>query len=218
MNSSHTPVSLDMQAKVARALAHPHRLALLRQIALGECAVEQLAEYTGLSIANASQHLQQLRRAGCVATHRDGKRVCYRLRSTQIAKVLVTLAGYVEYQQSEIQGGLEHSRHNPDDMEQVSIRELIDRMNAGSVVLLDLRSDEEFARGHLPGAVHIPIEELADRIGELSEHTDVIAYCQGQYCVLTMKAVEILRSKGKRATALAGGVHEWQAAGLKTET
>lgn len=205
------------QAEVAKALAHPHRLALMRQIALSECSVEQLAELTGLSLANASQHLQQLKRAGCVATRRDGKRVFYRLSSVKMADVLVTLAGYVGYQQARIREVLAQSRQRPEGMEWVSIRDLLGRMDDGAVVLLDVRSDDEFAQSHLPGAVNIPIEQLEQRISELSGHADVIAYCQGQYCVLTMEAVNILRAQGKRASPLAGGVSEWRAAGLAAE-
>lgn len=202
------------QAEVAKALAHPHRLALLRQIALGECPVDQLAELTGLTLANASQHLQQLRRAGCVTTRRDGKRVFYRLSSAKMANVLVTLADYVEFQQTKIREILQRSRQFPEDLEWVSIRDLVSRMRDGTVVLLDVRSDEEFAKNHLPGAINIPIEQLEQRVGELSENANVIAYCKGQYCVLSVEAVQLLRAQGLQANPLAGGVSEWRAAGL----
>src|SRR5690554_1453874 len=102
-------------------------------------------------------------------------------------------------------------------MDWVSIRDLLGRMEAGAVVLLDVRTDDEYSQGHLPGALNIPIEQLEQRMDELSENTDVVAYCQGQYCVLTMDAVNILRAGGKRARPLAGGVSEWRAAGLTTE-
>ncbi|NYT25825.1 metalloregulator ArsR/SmtB family transcription factor [Alcaligenaceae bacterium] len=217
--STATPANTDFtaQAEVAKALAHPHRLALLRQIALGECSVDQLAELTGLSLANASQHLQQLKRAGCVLTRRDGKHVFYRLSSVEMADVLVTLGSYVEYQQVQIKKVLARSRQRPEGMEWVSIRDLLSRMDAGTVVLLDVRPDDEFVQGHLPGALNIPIEQLEQRMSELSENADVVAYCQGQYCVLTVDAVDILRAGGRRARPLAGGVSEWRAAGLTTE-
>ncbi|MFA7670308.1 MAG: metalloregulator ArsR/SmtB family transcription factor [Burkholderiaceae bacterium] len=217
--SSSSVINTDFtaQAEVAKALAHPHRLALLRQIALGECSVDQLAELTGLSLANASQHLQQLKRAGCVLTRRDGKHVFYRLSSVEMANVLVTLSSYVEYQQGQIKKVLASSRQSPEGMEWVSIRDLLGRMDAGTVVLLDVRTDDEYSQGHLPGALNIPIEQLEQRMDELSGNADVVAYCQGQYCVLTMDAVNILRAGGKRARPLAGGVSEWRAAGLTTE-
>jgi len=214
---SPAPADFTVQAEVAKALAHPHRLALLQQIVLGECSVDQLAELTGLSLANASQHLQQLKRAGCVLTRRDGKHVFYRLSSVEMANVLVALGRYAGYRQAQIREVLVRSRQRPEGMEWVSLRDLLGRMDEGTVVLLDVRSDEEFAEGHLPGAVNIPIEQLEGRMGELSKSADVVAYCQGQYCVLTMDAVNILRSSGRQASPLAGGVSEWAAAGLTTE-
>jgi len=206
------------QAEVAKALAHPHRLALLQQIVLGECPVDKLAELTGLSVANASQHLQQLKRAGCVLTRRKGKRVLYRLSSVEMVNVLITLNNYAERQQAQIQHALRQSRQYPEKMEWVSIRDLLDRVNNGTTILLDVRPDDEFTQGHLPGALNIPIEQLEERISELSRDTDIIAYCQGQYCVLTMEAVTILRTAGRQARPLAGGVSEWNAAGLTTQS
>lgn len=206
------------QAELAKALAHPHRLALLQQITLGESSVDQLAELTGLSLANASQHLQHLRRAGCVATRRDGKRVFYRLHSVEMAKVLVALKGYAEHQETEVRQVLRQSRQRPEGMDWVSIRDLLSRMDDGTLVLLDVRSDDEFTQGHLPGAINIPIEQLEQRINELSLNADVVAYCKGQYCVLTSEAVSILRASGRDAKPLAGGVSEWCAAGLMTES
>jgi rhodanese-related sulfurtransferase/biotin operon repressor len=206
------------QADIAKALAHPHRLALLRQIALGECCVEQLAELTGLSLANASQHLQQLKRAGCVLTRRDGKHVHYRLSCVQMADVLVALGSYAGHRQALIEKVLVQSRQQPQDMESVSIRDLLARMDDGTVVLLDVRSGDEFAQGHLPGSINIPIGQLEQRVSELAETADVVAYCKGQYCVLTMEAVNILRTSGRHAAPLAAGVSEWRAAGLMTES
>lgn len=211
-----TPADFVAQAELAKALAHPHRLALLQQITLGETSVDQLAELTGLSLANASQHLQLLKRAGCVATRREGKRVFYRLHSVEMAEVLIALQGYAD-RQTQVRQVLRESRQHPEDMEWVSIRDLLSRMDDGTVVLLDVRSDDEFMQSHLPGAINIPIEQLEQRISELSKSADVIAYCRGQYCVLTAEAVAILRTKGHRARPLAGGVSEWTAAGLATE-
>ena len=209
---------IDAQADVAKAMAHPHRLALLRQIALGESSVEQLAELADLSLANASQHLQQLKRAGCVLARREGKRVFYRLSSVQMADVLVALGSYVSQRQAQISKVLAQSRQHPKDMESVSIRDLLARMEDGTILLLDVRSGDEFARGHLPGSINIPIDQVEQRMSELSETAEVVAYCKGQYCVLTMEAVSILRSSGRRASPLAGGVSEWRAAGLMTQS
>ncbi|ABM41580.1 MULTISPECIES: ArsR/SmtB family transcription factor [Pseudomonadota] len=205
---------LDPLAEVAKTLGHPHRLALLEQIVRGERSVEKLAELTGITVANASQHLQHLKRAGCVQTRRDGKHMLYRLGPGPLASVVVALHDYVEFQHSRIREAIADSRQRPQEMESVSIDGLLDRMDEGAVVLLDIRGDEEFAQAHLPGAINIPLEQLADRIGELSRDTEVVAYCRGPYCVLSMQAVSILQAHGMQATPLAGGVPEWRAAGL----
>lgn len=211
-----TDIGLDVQANVAKALAHPHRLALLRQIALGDCCVDELAELTGLSLANASQHLQQLKRAGCILARREGKHIFYRLSCIQMADVLVALDTYVNDRQEQAGKVVAQSRQQPEDMESVSLRDLLGRMDDGAVVLLDVRSDNEFSQAHLPGSINIPIEQLEQRVDELSKNADVVAYCKGQYCVLTTEAVNILRASGRNARPLAGGVSEWRAAGLTT--
>lgn len=127
------------------------------------------------------------------------------LSSAKIADVLVILAGYVKFQQARIRAILMQSRQHPEGMEWVSLGNLISRMNDGTVVLLNLRPDEEFAQSHLSGAFNVPIEQLAQRISKLSTNTEVIVHCKGRYCVLTMEAVNILRARGKRASLLAGG-------------
>lgn len=216
--STHSPASAELaaQAEVAKALGHPHRLVLLQQVALGESSVERLAELTNLSLPNASQHLQQLKRAGCVLARRDGKHVFYRLSPVPVSDVLVALRDYVRYRQAQISEVLTQSRQWPEGMEPVSIRDLLGRIEDGTVVLLDVRSDDDFAQDHLPGAINIPLEQLEQRIGELSGNADIVAYCKGPYCVLTTEAVNLLRARGRHARALAGGVSEWRAAGLRT--
>ncbi len=209
---------LDPLAEVAKTLGHPHRLALLEQIVRGERSVEKLAELTGISVANASQHLQHLKRAGCVQTRRDGKHMLYRLGPGPLAAVVSALHDYVAFQHARIREAITDSRQRPQEMESVSIDSLLDRLEEGAVVLLDIRDGDEFAQGHLPGAINIPLEQLADRVGELSRGTEVVAYCRGPYCVLSMQAVTILQTLGVQATALAGGVPEWRAAGLPLHT
>lgn len=208
---------LDPLAEVAKTLGHPHRLALLEQIVRGERSVETLAELTGISVANASQHLQHLKRAGCVQARRDGKRMLYRLGPGPLATVVAALHDYVEFQHTRIRQAITDSRQRPQEMESVSIDGLLDRLEEGVVVLLDIRGDDEFAQGHLPGAINIPLEQLADRVGELSQGAEVVAYCRGPYCVLSMQAVSILQAHGVQAMPLAGGVPEWRAAGLSVE-
>lgn len=201
-------------ADVAKTLGHPHRQALLEYIAQGERSVERLAELSGLSVANASQHLQLLRRAGCVQTRRNGKHVLYRLGSGPLPDVLAALHKFVEHQHAQIHQIITESRNQREHMDAVSIQELLGRAADDTVVLLDVRSHEEYAQGHLPGAVNIPIEQLVERVGELEKNVDIVAYCRGRYCVLSADAVTVLRTSGRQARPLAGGVPEWQDAGL----
>lgn len=205
-------------AEVAKTLGHPHRLTLLENAAQGEQSVERLAELSGITVANASQHLQHLKRAGFVQTRRDGKHMLYRLGDGPLANILVALQEYVAYQQSLIRQVVSDSRFQREHMEAISIQELLRRMTDKSVVLLDVRPDEEFAQGHLPGAVHIPLKDLTRRLSELSEDAQIVAYCRDPYCVLSTEAVTILRANGRQAQRLIGGVPEWRAVGLTVET
>jgi len=213
----HSSQRFDALAEVAKALGHAHRFALLEHIAQGERPVERLAELAGLSVANASQHLQHLKRAGFVQSRRDGKRVLYRRGPGPIANVLVALRDCVSHQHAEIGKLVTDSVHRPKHLEGVSIEELLRRMAEGSVVLLDVRPSDEYALGHLPGALNIPADELERRLGELPAGLEIVAYCRGPYCVLSTDAVEALRAKGYRAWRLGAGFPEWNAAGLGVE-
>jgi rhodanese-related sulfurtransferase len=205
-------------AEIARTLGHAHRLVLLDHIAQGERAVERLAELSGLSLANASQHLQHLRRAGLVQTRRDGKHVLYRMGAGPIASLLASLRDYAEHQHAELEEFVTDSIHKRERLEGVSIEELLSRIETDSVVLLDVRPEEEFALGHLPGAINIPAEELERRLIELPPNAEIVAYCRGPYCVLSTHAVEALRANGLQARRLSAGFPEWKAEGLRVET
>ncbi|CAB3641671.1 ArsR family transcriptional regulator [Achromobacter marplatensis] len=207
----------DALAEIAKTLGQAHRLALLEHIAQGERAVERLAELTGLSVANTSQHLQHLRRAGFVQTRRDGKRVLYRLGAGPIAPLLAALRGYAEHQHAEIREVIADSIHQRDRLDGISIEELLGMLDSGGVVLLDVRPSEEFAQGHLPGAINIPTEDLERRLADLPAGADVVAYCRGPYCVLSTDAVAALRAHGVAARRLDAGFPEWKAAGLQVE-
>lgn len=204
-------------AEVAKTLGHPHRLGLLEHIAQGERSVERLAILSGLSVANASQHLQHLKRAGFVHARRDGKRVLYRLGAGPLTGVLAALREYADYQQAQIREVVSDSLHQRERLEGISVEELLGRMSDESVVVLDVRPREEYLLGHLPNAVNIPLEELADRLGELPRKLDIVAYCRGPYCVLSSEAVTLLRSRGRQARNLTAGFPEWKAAGLSIE-
>jgi len=204
-------------ADIARTLGHPHRLLLLEYIAQGERAVERLAELSGLSVANASQHLQHLRRAGLVQTRREGKRVLYRLGTGPIANVLAALRDYASHQHAEMQAVVADSIGRRERLEGISVEELLDRLRTDSVTLLDVRPREEFELGHLPGAINIPAEELEGRLDELPRNAEIVAYCRGPYCVLSTEAVAELRAHGWQASRLGAGFPEWKAAGLRVE-
>ncbi|WP_327440504.1 metalloregulator ArsR/SmtB family transcription factor [Pseudomonas donghuensis] len=196
-------------AELARTLGHAHRLNLLEQIASGELAVEQLAQQCELSVANASQHLQHLRRAGFVQTRRDGKRVLYRLGVGPIADVLGALAQLAAFNRAAIRELMSDSVSAPEHLEAISREELLERLQDHSVTLLDVRPAEEFAQGHLPGAINIPFAELQQRLGELPASQEVVAYCRGPWCVFSRDAVTALKAGGLRARHFLQGIEQW---------
>jgi rhodanese-related sulfurtransferase/DNA-binding transcriptional ArsR family regulator len=205
-------------AAVAKSLGHAHRLELLEQLAQGERTVEVLADRTGLSVANASQHLQQMRRAGLVANRRDGKFVHYRLADDAVLELLAALRRIAERNVAEVERVVRNYFNARDDMEAVSRGELLERSRAGTVTILDVRPEDEFALGHLPGALNIPLRELEARLGELHPKQEIVAYCRGPYCVLSYEAVAKLRARGFKVRRLEDGLPEWRAAGLPVIT
>jgi ArsR family transcriptional regulator len=204
-------------AAVAQALAHAHRLELLEHLAQGERPVERLATLAALSIANASQHLQQLKAAGLVASRRDGKFVLYRLADDGVLTLLASLRRVAESNLAEVDRVLRDYFFARDALEPVSREELVERMRDGLVTVLDVRPGDEFALGHLPGAVNIPLGELEMRLADLDSAQEVVAYCRSAYCVLSFEAVAMLRRHGFAARRLEDGWPEWRAAGLSIE-
>jgi rhodanese-related sulfurtransferase/DNA-binding transcriptional ArsR family regulator len=205
-------------AAVAKALAHAHRLELVEQLAQGERSVETLASRTGLSVANTSQHLQQMRRVGIVAARRDGKFVFYRLADEAVLEVLAALRRIAERNIAEVEQVIRRYFDDRDSLEPVSRDELLQQLQAGTVTILDVRPSDEFALGHLPAAVNIPLRELEARLAELDPSQEIVAYCRGPYCVLSYEAVAWLRGRGFKIRRLEDGLPEWRAAGLPTET
>jgi DNA-binding transcriptional ArsR family regulator/rhodanese-related sulfurtransferase len=201
-------------AIVAKAVAHPHRLELLEQLAQGERSVERLAERVGLSIANASQHLQQMRRAGLLAARREGKYVLYSLSDDTVLDLQAALRRIAERHIAEVESVVRNYFHCRDSMEPVTHAELLERLRAGLATALDVRPQDEFALGHLPGAINIPLGELERRLGELDLGQEIVAYCRGTYCVLSYEAVARLRARGFKARRMEDGLPEWRAAGL----
>jgi ArsR family transcriptional regulator len=205
-------------ASVAKSLGHPHRLELLEQLAQGERTVEILADRTGLSIANTSQHLQQMRRAGLVTNRRDGKFVFYQLADDSVLSLLAALRTIAERNLAEVERIVRSYFDDRDSLEAVSRDELLSRSRAGTVTIIDVRPEDEFALGHLPGAVNIPLRALERRLSELDPSKEIVAYCRGPYCVLSYEAVAALRKRGFTARRLEDGLPEWRAAGLTVVT
>lgn len=204
-------------AALARALGHAHRLELIEHLAQGERSVDTLAKRTGLSVANASQHLQQLKRTGLVASRRDGRHVMYRLSDESVLTLFSSLREVAERHVAEIDRIVRSYFAKRDDLEPVSRETLLDRLREGQVTVLDVRPPDEFAVGHLPGALNVPIETLEQRLQELDPDQEIVAYCRGAYCVLSFEAVAALRERGFNVRRLEDGFPEWRAAGLPVE-
>jgi len=203
-------------ATVARAVGHANRLEILEHLAQGERGVDALATIIDLSIANTSQHLQHLRRAGMVTSRREGKFILYRLSDDSVLDLLNTLRVVAERNIAEVDRIVHGYFDDRDDMEPVSRDELLERTRAGMVTVLDVRPPNEFAHGHLAGAVNIPLNDLENRLDDLDPDKEIVAYCRSAYCVLSFEAVAALRAQGFSARRLDEGLPEWKAAGLPT--
>jgi rhodanese-related sulfurtransferase/DNA-binding transcriptional ArsR family regulator len=201
-------------AAVARALGNEHRLDLLEHLAQGERSVEALAERTGIPFASVSQHLQALRKAGLVAARRNARHVFYRVADDAVIRLIASLREVAERQVAEVDRIVTRYFRDRDSMEPVSKAELLARMGDGLVTVLDVRPEDEFASGHLPGAVNVPLSQLRKRLAELAPEQEIVAYCRGPWCVLAFEAVALLRQEGLKARRLDGGLPEWKIAGL----
>ena len=204
-------------ARVASALASESRLHLLEYIAQGERSVDGLARMTGLSMANCSKHLQALRAAGLVQARKEGLHVYYALAGDDVVTLYSALRHVAEGRVAEVEKLVRTWLRHKDEMEPVPPAELLDRASKGLVVVIDVRPPEEYAAGHVPGAINVPIEQLESRLARFPKRKEVVAYCRGAYCVMSYEAVSKLRSKGLKARRLRDGMPEWIAAGLPTE-
>ncbi len=204
-------------AVVAKALGHPQRLELIEHLAQGPRSVDALAAKLGLPIANVSQHLQNLRRAGLVLSERDGKFVNYRIADAAALQAFAAIRAVAERHVAEVERIVRGYFDRRDDMEAVTRQELVERMRDGLVTVLDVRPADEFAMGHLPGAINVPLGELETRLPELDRSREVVAYCRGPWCVFSFEAVAALRGRGFSARRLQDGLPEWREAGLPVE-
>lgn len=209
----------DQYARVGKALASAKRLEMLDLLAQGERTVDALAKAAGLGLSTTSMHLQALRRAGLVRTRRDGTSVHYRLAGDDVAAVYmglrdVALAHLGDADRARVAylGG-----DDAGEPESVPREELLRRVRSGAVVVLDVRPRHEYACGHIPGAVSVPFDELEERLSELPDDVDVVAYCRGAYCVLAYDAVRLLARHGRSGRRLNEGMLEWRIAGMPVQ-
>ncbi|WP_224281781.1 metalloregulator ArsR/SmtB family transcription factor [Streptomyces sp. LS1784] len=207
----------DAFAASGKALASGKRLELLDLLAQGERTVDALAKAAGLNLTTASAHLQALKQAGFVATRREGVRIHYRLSGPDVGELLALLRRVAERHQAAVPPALD-AYLGEDGAQEVGNEELRARAEAGEVLVLDVRPVEEYLAGHIPGALNIPVDELAERLDELPADTEVVVYCRGEYCVLAYDAVRLLAAHGRRAVRLDDGMLEWRLADLPVAT
>jgi rhodanese-related sulfurtransferase/predicted transcriptional regulator len=204
-------------SKVAQALASGNRLQLLEFMAQGERSVDALAAMAGVTVANASQHLQALRRAGLVATRKDGQRVYYRVAGDDVVRLYQDLRMVAESRLAEVRQLVNEFLGDREELEPVQAGELLARAKKGLVTVLDVRPPEEYAAGHVRGAINVPLEKLEEYLAKRPKKREVIAYCRGPYCLMSFEAVLRLRKRGWKARRLEDGFPEWKAAGLPVE-
>lgn len=201
-------------ARVAQALASDARLQILEFVAQGERSVDSLAAMTGLSVANTSKHLQALRQSGLVQARKEGLHVFYSVAGDDVVELVSALRAVAEHRVAEVERIIRLWLAHRDEMEPVPATALLQRAKDGLVTVLDVRPAEEYAAGHIPGAINVPLEKLESYLSRLPKRKEVVAYCRGPYCLMSFEAVEKLRKKGWRARRLENGLPEWRAAGL----
>ena len=204
-------------ARIGKALSSPHRLEILELLAQGERSVDSLAGEMGLSLANTSQHLQALRHAALVESRKEGLFVHYRLVNASVYDLCRAIRSVAEQQLAELDRLVRDHFGGRSAAEAVPMEELMKRARSRDVVILDTRPVNEYAAGHIAGAISVPVDDLQRRLRQLPKDKEYVAYCRGPYCVYADRAVEVLRGKGRRARRLLEGFPEWKAAGLPVE-
>jgi rhodanese-related sulfurtransferase/DNA-binding transcriptional ArsR family regulator len=205
----------DQFARVGKALSSPHRIELVELLAQGPRTVEALSRLADMSLANTSAHLQVLRGAGLVESTKEGLFVTYRLSDPSVAELLLATRKVAEARLAEVAKISGDFLAENAQLEPVDARDLRDKVLNGEVTLLDVRPEEEYEAGHIPGALSVPLPALARRLADLPKRREVIAYCRGPYCVLAVEAVKLLRARGFKAVRLEDGVLDWASHGLK---
>ena len=207
----------DGFADVAKALGNGRRVELVDVLAQGERSVEDLAGEIDQSVANTSFHLRSLAHAGLVATRRDGTRIYYRLASARVGELWSALTDVASAHHSELAELAEAYLGDRTSLDTIGRAELARRIDDGDLIILDVRNPAEFASGHVAGARSIPIDELANRVGELPEDVEIVAYCRGSYCVYADDAVRLLGDRRRSARRLEGGFPEWRSEQRRVE-
>ncbi|VAW63938.1 Transcriptional regulator, ArsR family [hydrothermal vent metagenome] len=204
-------------ARVGKALSNGNRLELLEFLAQAERSVDELAKLAGLSVANTSQHLQQLRQVGLVSSSKRGLKVYYQISGDDVVDLLNRLRQVSEQHLADVNQLVDTYLTVKDELEPVPRDELMARVRQGLVTVIDVRPAEEFAAGHVPGAINVPPDELEQRLKSLDSAQEVVAYCRGAHCILSFDAVEKLREQGVKASRLEEGFPEWKSAGYPVE-
>jgi rhodanese-related sulfurtransferase len=205
-------------ARIGKVLASPKRLEILDLLAQGERTVEEIARETAMPVANASQHLQVLKGARMVESKRDGLYAYYRLVGEEVFEVWRAVRGLGESRLAEIDWVVETYLKDRDTLEAVGAIDLMELLSDGSVVVLDVRPEEEYRAGHIPDALSVPVDALEAALQTLPKDREIVAYCRGRYCVFSDEAVRLLEARGFRARRLMEGFPEWRAAGLPVES
>jgi len=204
-------------ARIGKVVGHGHRLELLEYLAQGERTVEALVKLTGLSVANTSQHLRVMRHSGLVEARKDGLYVYYSIADDEIVRLLSSMRRLAESHLADVDRLVRSYLTVKDDLEPIPRQELLERARRGIVTVLDVRPSEEFASGHVPGAVNVSLKDLEQWLKKLPHNQEVVAYCRGPHCVLAFEAVAKLREMGFQARRLEDGFPEWREAGLPVE-
>lgn len=205
-------------ARVGKVLANPRRLEILDLLAQSEHSVEHLAQKTGMSVANTSQHLQALRAAQLVSVRRDGTYMYYQLADESVLRVWNAIVQFAQTRLAEIDRLMQTFVEERSALETITAEELLERLKEGNIILLDARPEDEYHAGHLPGALSIPIEVLEERLHSLPPNQELVAYCRNAYCLLSDELASALHQKGYHIKKLIEGVTEWQLAGLPLES
>jgi rhodanese-related sulfurtransferase/DNA-binding transcriptional ArsR family regulator len=203
-------VMFGFAAEIAKALAHPARVELLDLLAQGSRSVDSAAKAASLSVANASQHLQQLKQAGLLSAQRVGKQTVYQLADESVVEVLRTVSGFADRHLADAERAIATLYRARDPIAPVSSAELLKRIKEGTGLTIDVRPALEYRAAHIPHAINMPVDDIAKHIADIPPASDIVTYCRGPYCVFAYQAIEVLRPAGRQARRLQGGFLEWR--------